>query len=133
MGRTGAMLDAVTDAVPQLVVDAARCQAALAGGALATDEVMRRVESGRPFRSAYREVATELKKGARFDPPDPQAIIARRGSIGGLGNLGLPEVKARIRRARTWERQERKRFERALTKLAGQPYRRSVASSAQPA
>lgn len=132
MGRTGAMLDAVTDAVPQLVVDAARCQAALAGGALATDEVMRRVESGRPFRSAYREVATELKKGARFDPPDPQAIIARRGSIGGLGNLGLPEVKARIRRARTWERQERKRFERALGKLAGHPYRLSVSASAQP-
>jgi argininosuccinate lyase len=130
--RTGAMLDAVTDAVPQLVVDTARCQAALAGGALATDEVMRRVESGRPFRSAYREVATELKKGARFDPPDPQAIIARRASIGGLGNLGLPEVKARIRRARTWERQERKHFERALTKLAGQPYRHSVSPSAQP-
>jgi argininosuccinate lyase len=132
VGRTGAMLDAVTDAVPQLVVDTARCQAALAGGALATDEVMRRVESGRPFRSAYHEVATELKKGARFDPPDPQAIIARRASIGGLGNLGLPEVKARIRRARTWERQERKHFERALTKLAGQPYRHSVSPSAQP-
>jgi argininosuccinate lyase len=130
--RTRAMLDAVTDAVPQLVVDTARCQAALAGGALATDEVMRRVESGRPFRSAYREVAAELKKGARFDPPDPQAIIARRGSIGGLGNLGLPEVKARIRRARTWERQERKRFERALTKLAGHAYRHSVSRSAQP-
>jgi argininosuccinate lyase len=123
MERTGTMLEAVTHAIPQLVVDPARCQAALAGGALATDEVMRRVESGRPFRSAYREVAKELKQGARFDPPTPQDILARRGSTGGLGNLGLAELKARIRRSQAWGRQEQRRFTRVLSKLAGRPYR----------
>src|SRR6185503_11235375 len=57
LDRTGAMLEVVTHALPKLGVDPKRCHAALEGGALATDEVMRRVEAGRPFRNAYREVA----------------------------------------------------------------------------
>ena len=66
LDRTGAMLEAVTHALPKLGVDPKRCEAALAGGALATDEVMRRVEAGRPFRTAYREVAAALKDGESF-------------------------------------------------------------------
>jgi argininosuccinate lyase len=119
MERTRAMLDAVTHAIPRLQVDVRRCQAALSGGALATDEVMRRVEGGRPFRTAYREVAAELKEGISFEPPTPEVILSRRGSTGGLGNLGLPEVKARIRRAQAWAAKERRRFDSALRKLAG--------------
>ena len=130
MERTGTMLDTVIHAIPEIVIDAARCQAALTGGALATDEVMRRVESGRPFRSAYREVASDLKKGARFAAPAPDDIIARRASTGGLGNLGLPEVKTRIRRSQAWGRQQRTRFTRALSKLAGRPYRHRASLSA---
>jgi hypothetical protein len=91
----------------------------LAGGALATDEVMRRVEAGSPFRSAYRDVAGELKDGRTFDPPSPARILSRRSSTGGLGNLGLPELKARIRKAQTWGGKERRRFDSALRKLAG--------------
>ena len=60
LDRTDAMLDALADAVPRLEVDRARCAAALEGGALATDEVMRRVEAGVPFRRAYREVSRAL-------------------------------------------------------------------------
>jgi arginine repressor len=37
-------------------VDRERCAASLAGGTLATDEVMRRAEAGSPFRIAYRVV-----------------------------------------------------------------------------
>jgi argininosuccinate lyase len=100
-------------------VDAKRCQAALAGDALATDEVMRRVEQGRPFRSAYHEVSNALKEGKRFEPPTAGQILSRRKSTGGLGNLGLSAVRARIRKAKAWGTGERKRFDRALTKLAG--------------
>jgi argininosuccinate lyase len=121
LDRTGAMLEAVTHALPKLGVDPKRCEAALAGGALATDEVMRRVEAGRPFRTAYRDVAKALKEGESFDQPAPRQIIARRGSTGGLGNLGLPELMKRIRQSRAWSARERKRFDRAMTKLAGRP------------
>jgi argininosuccinate lyase len=119
LDRTGSMLEAVSHALPQLGVDRKRCQLALAGGALATDEVMRRVEAGRPFRSAYRDVADELKDGKTFDPPSPTHILSRRSSTGGLGNLGLPELKARIRKAQSWGTRERRRFDTALRKLAG--------------
>jgi argininosuccinate lyase len=132
LDRTGAMLEAVTHALPKLGVDAERCHAALAGGALATDEVMRRVESGRPFRTAYREVAAALKDGESFDPPPAARIISRRSSTGGLGNLGLPELKKRVRQSRSWNARERKRFDRAMSKLAGSAIRPPVRPSARP-
>ena len=130
--RTATMLEAITAAMPRLGVDPHRCRQALAGGALATDEVMRRVEEGRPFRAAYREVAEALKEGERFDPPSDASIISRRQSIGNLGNLGLPPLRTRIRKLRTWARQERRRFDRALAKLAADAARPPVRPSARP-
>jgi argininosuccinate lyase len=130
--RTGAMLGAVTRALPGLEVDPVRCAAALAGGALATDEIMRRVEEGRPFRAAYREVATALKDGQSFDPPSSALIISRRRSTGGLGNLGLPALKTRIRKTLSWNARERRRFDQALRKLAGSTSRPPVRPSARP-
>jgi argininosuccinate lyase len=117
--RTAAMLGVMIHAIPRLDVDRARGAVALEGGALATDEVMRRVEQGRAFRTAYREVATALQAGERFAAPTAAKIVARRSSTGGLGNLGLDLVRARIRRGRTWQRQQRRRFERAMQRLAG--------------
>jgi hypothetical protein len=40
LDRTEAMLAAMVEAVPRVGVDRTRCAAALAGGTLATDEVM---------------------------------------------------------------------------------------------
>lgn len=119
--RTEAMLAIVASAVPELGVDQARCAAALRGGTLATDEVMRRVEAGQAFRAAYHAVAAELHDGASFPAPSPRAIIARRRSTGGLGNLGLGLARARLRRAAGWQRRERRRFDRAMSQLAGRP------------
>jgi hypothetical protein len=113
-------------------VDVKRCEAALAGGSLATDEVMRRVEAGRPFRSAYREVAAALKQGESFEPPAKNVIISRRGSAGGLGNLGLPGQRTRIRRARAWNTGERRRFQQAIRKLAGGTVSPSARPSVRP-
>src|ERR687898_495965 len=55
LDRTEAMLAAMAGAVPRLGVDRRQCEAALAGGAMATDEVMRRAEAGPPFRRPYPE------------------------------------------------------------------------------
>ncbi len=117
--RTREMLSMLAVAIPTLGVDAARCASALTGDALATDEVMHRVEAGVPFRRAYRDVAAEFKAGARFPAPSRRDMLARRRSTGGLGNLGLPAVRARVRVRRTWGRGERRRFESALRRLAG--------------
>jgi argininosuccinate lyase len=117
--RTAAMLDVLTAALPRLEVDRARCAAALAGGALATDEVMRRVENGRPFRLAYREVKGALDRGEEFTPPSPARVVARRRSTGGLGDLGVTEARDRLRRARSWNVRHRRRFDAAMRRLAG--------------
>jgi argininosuccinate lyase len=117
--RTGAMLQVISGAVPRLGVDRRRCADALAGGTLATDEVMRRVEAGRPFRLAYREVAAGIARGESFAAPSASRIISRRRTTGGLGDLGLDEARTRLRRARAWATRERRRFYLALHRLAG--------------
>ena len=122
--RTGGMLAVMAAAVPRLGVDRARCAAALGGGALATDEVMRRVEEGRAFRDAYREVSAALDRGETFAAPSPGRLVARRRSTGGLGNLGLADARARLRRARAWARRRRLGFDGAMARLAGRRVRR---------
>jgi len=119
LGRTLELLAIMGHVVPRLEVDRAKGQAALAGGALATDEVMRRVELGVPFRRAYREVAAALKRGERFPPPSPARLLARRRSEGGLGRLGLEVAWRRWRGIERWCERERRGFERALVRLAG--------------
>jgi argininosuccinate lyase len=119
LDRTEEMLGALTHAIPRLAVDRARAAAALGGGTLVTDEVMRRVEGGRPFRLAYREVAAALAAGERLPAPNAERIVARRRSLGGIGNLALPAVRARASRARRWGAGERRRFDAAMAKLAG--------------
>jgi argininosuccinate lyase len=119
LDRTGAMLDALTASIPRLGVDRGRCAAALAGGALVTDEVMRKVEEGLPFRLAYREVKAALARGEVFPAPSPARIVDRRRSTGGLGDLGLPVARARVRGARIWGNRQRRRFDAAIKRLAG--------------
>ncbi len=119
LGRTREMLGMMATAVPMLEVDRARGRAALAGGTLATDEVMRRVEAGVPFRRAYRDVADALKRGEQFTPPTAVELRARRRSTGGIGNPGLPETRRRARGADAWRRRERRRFSAAMRRLAG--------------
>ena len=119
LDRAEAILSATAEAVPRLGLDRERCAAALAGGTLATDEVMRRVEAGSPFRIAYREVAAAVRRGEKFGVPSPSHLVTRRRSTGGLGDLGLGQAAARVRRARRWDSREGARFEAAMRRLAG--------------
>jgi len=119
MNHLGAMAEMMAAAVPLLAVDRGRGRAMLVGGALATDEVMRRVEAGTPFRRAYREVAAAIKRGETFAAPAPSRLVARRNSTGGIGNLDLGAATARLAAVDRWRRRERARFDRAMTALAG--------------
>ena len=119
LDRTREMLAMMAHAVPRLGVDRRRAAAALGGGTLATDEVMRRVEQGRAFRLAYREVAELVRRGEPLPEPSRAALVARRRATGNLGNLGLPAVRVRLRRAGRWAARERRRFDAAMARLAG--------------
>jgi len=119
LDRAEGMLAAMAEALPLLGVDRERCAGTMSGDTLATDEVMRRVDAGSPFRIAYREVAAAIRRGETFEPPAASLLIARRRSTGGLGDLGLGGAAARARRERRWGRRERSRFDAAMERLGG--------------
>lgn len=113
--RARATLEMAARAVPRLAVERARARAALAGDALATDEVMRRVEAGTPFRAAYREVAGALPGDASL--PTDEELLARRRTPGGVGNLDLDHPCARLDVCRSWALTQEESFRSALARL----------------
>lgn len=113
------MLEMLAMAVPRLGVDRQKGMAALQGGILATDEVLRRVLDGEPFRRAYRDVAEAVKRGDPMPELTPRHLMASRSSTGAMGNLELGTLRTRLQLLRRWERQERKRFDGAMARLAG--------------
>lgn len=117
--RTHEALAMLAIAIPRLGVNTDRCRAALSGDALVTDEVMRRVEAGQPFRAAYRAVAAEFKGGVRFPEPALRELLGRRTSTGGIGNPGLGQARQRLRACRRWHAGTASRFARAVARLAG--------------
>lgn len=117
--RLEGMLSMLAVAIPRLDADPSVGRTILSGGPLATDEVMRRVEGGRAFRSAYREVAAAIRVGEWWREPSTEVLIGRRGSTGNLGNLGLGTVRARLRSARRWVAGRQRRFDKAIDALAG--------------
>ncbi len=123
LDRTSEMLVMMAATPERLIVDRARARAALDQGAMATDEVMRRVESGVPFRHAYRDVAKAIQDGESFPLPSQSDLVVRRPATGGLGDLGLPVLRERMMAARRWSGRERRRFERSMDRLAGRSLR----------
>ncbi|MEP6589869.1 MAG: lyase family protein [Gemmatimonadota bacterium] len=117
LDRMREMLGMLTIAVPRLVVDARVASAAIGGELLATDEVMRRVREGTPFRRAYRAVAAEVKQGTAMQPIPAMALIAARSGAGGIGNLPLTQLRDRLRAALRWNALRRRAFSLALTTL----------------
>ncbi len=80
----------------------------------AADHALRRAASGIPFRTAYREVARNLKE---IEREDPVANIRKKRHMGATGNLRLGFVGQRIGREERRVRKERAWFERTLKKL----------------
>ena len=89
-----AMLVMTADAVPRLGIDAQACSAAVGGDLLATDEVYRRVRNGVPFRTAYRQVAAEIREGREMPSLDTDAILEARTHLGGAGAPALDKLEA---------------------------------------
>ncbi len=104
-------------ALPHIGVDDARGRAALRHEVFATDEVMRLVRTGAPFRRAYRDVAAAVKAGKTMPHITAVALAAARTSTGAMGNLGLAALAARLRTTRRWHGAESRRFEGALASL----------------
>ena len=71
-----------------------------------------------PFRTAYRSVADELKRDALTLPmADPADLIRRRRSTGGMGNLGLPKLRTRLRHCLRQNEKSQVQFRSAIDRL----------------
>ena len=103
VGHAHATLAVLSHVVPHLEFDEKRCRAACTADLFATDEALRRVSAGMPFRDAYRQVA-EL--AGEWKVPDLDVALRLRGHLGGPGNLGLGRLAGRLARIRK-EWQER--------------------------
>lgn len=115
------MLAMVTFAVPRLGVDRDACRGAVTGDLLATDEVFRRVRVGTPFRTAYHQVASEVRAGRPVPSLGTDEILAARMSTGGAGSPGLAAAGADLRRWRRRVSRRRSAFTSALERLAHDP------------
>jgi argininosuccinate lyase len=113
------LLTMLATAIPRLGVDAAAARAAMRGDLLATDEVMRRVRQGMPFRRAYREVAAAIKSGAALPEPTTAELLAARTSTGTAGRLPVRALRQRVAEARRWNARISRRFAAAMNALAG--------------
>jgi len=117
--RIEATARTVARAVPLLEVDRDRAREAVSGDLLATDEVVRRVEAGVPFRTAYHEVAGELARGEVSPPLDPVDLAERRSTPGGLGDLDLDRPRDRLEELRSKVGADARRFHAAIDCLVG--------------
>jgi argininosuccinate lyase len=113
------MLVMIGDAVPRLGVNAAACTAAVGGDLLATDEVYRRVRDGVPFRTAYRQVAAEIKNGSEMPSLDPDDILSTRTHLGGAGAPALDTLEEIATDAARTVNERYSAFVDAITELCG--------------
>lgn len=60
----------------------------------ATDEVLKRISQGRPFREVYKEVGMNLESVASYDPVE---TIKNRTMVGSSGNLDLRNTLKEIK------------------------------------
>jgi argininosuccinate lyase len=117
LDATAEMLGMLHTAVSRLGVDRTRARAALRNEVFATDEALRRVREGEPFRRAYRDVAARVKRGEQVPEPTAAALLAARRSTGALGNLPLSGLRGRARTGLRWNAAQRRRFAGALERL----------------
>jgi argininosuccinate lyase len=93
-----------------------RLLAAFTPEVFATDEALRLVAEGMPFRDAYRQVAQSLDQ---LSGADPRESIAKREHAGGPGNLRLDLADDVMKSLRGFVEERRGAFERARGALLG--------------
>ncbi len=90
--------------VERLGYDAARMRAAITPELHATDRAIELSAQGVPFRDAYRQAAAEIGAAeGGLSERSPEASLAARVSLGGVGNLGLDRLRARLAALRAAE------------------------------
>lgn len=111
---TDATVKVLSLTVKKLKVNKKRCLEAFTPEVFATDEALRMVSEGVPFRDAYRKVAENIGK---LRAQDPVKNIKSKRHAGATGNLGLAKAKSRLKKARSLVSKEKKKTTNAYRRL----------------
>ena len=101
----------------KLTVNEAALRSAHSPEIFATDEAIRLVEEGMPFRDAYRQVGSQLDKLVAYDLDQ---VLSTRRSSGYPANLGLHLISERLKDYRRDHASHRDRHYQALRGLLGE-------------
>ncbi|NKB23002.1 MAG: argininosuccinate lyase [Kiritimatiellae bacterium] len=85
----------------------------------ATDRAIECVAEGMPFRDAYDYVKTHIDE---LKDMDPYEAIAKKQHLGATAGLDFPTYKKRLKEAHAFVREERKAFNKAISKVLGVAY-----------
>jgi len=87
---TSDVLTAMNALIPGVTFNRERAHAALSADLFATEDALRRVVSGTPFREAYREAAANVP---HLTVPSPEETLQGYSTLGTLGNLALKALR----------------------------------------
>ncbi len=102
---TKASVDVVNLTVKKLKVDKKKCLEGFTPEVFATDEALRLVAQGIPFRNAYKQVAKNIGK---LKNEDPVKNIKGKKIAGATGNLGLARIKSELKKTLSFIKLEKK-------------------------
>lgn len=92
---TSDVLTAMTALIPGVTFNRERTHAALSADLFATEDALRRVVAGTPFREAYREAAANV---SNLTVPSAEGVLSSYATLGTLGNLALDSLKSHLQR-----------------------------------
>ncbi|MBI5597601.1 MAG: argininosuccinate lyase [Elusimicrobia bacterium] len=115
LDAAASMLDMTQRLAGALVVDAARCRAAVTGDLMATHRALDMVKKGVPFREAYRRVA----EGARKDGQGRAAAVELPEYLGSPGKPGFAENAREAGAEASWNAARAKALRGAWRALLG--------------
>lgn len=111
---TQASISIIARTIDGLTVNKENCQAAFTQEVFATDNALKLVENGVPFRDAYRKVAGEIEN---VEMQDPLENILNKTHIGSTGNLGLSISKNEMEKFQQWILQEEEHWKTIVSQL----------------
>jgi argininosuccinate lyase len=116
---TGEAVRVAALVMAQLKVRPERLRGAFSVGVFAADRALELVAQGVPFRDAYDRVKANLDAG---ECPDPDAAIARKVHEGAPAGLDLDRLQRRLADGLDLVKQQRRRYDAAISKLLGVRY-----------
>lgn len=101
--------------IPQLEVQQKKCTEAFTSELFATDQILKLVKEGAPFRDAYSEIAMNPED---VSMQNPIANILSKTHLGATGNLGLGVNRVRLREYQKWHDALQQKWQRVQAKLS---------------